>query len=430
MDYTHDAARRSWVASANDATTDFPLQNLPLGIFRVADGPARCGVAIGDKVFNLSRAAQDDLLDGTFAFLAAAESLDPLFAMGRQALTSLRHQVFDLLDSGSATLPGERRESYLHPMTECTMLLPGGIRSYTDYVASVHHIARCSRIMSLPNEIPINYKWQPLAYNGRASTVRVSGQAVRRPSGNKGQLAPGATPEFGPTDQLDFELELGFFIGAGNPIGEPVPVARASEQVAGFVLLNDWSARDLQFWEFAPLGPNICKNFCTSISPWVLTPDALEPFRCALPQRLAEDPRPAFLDDEADMARGGFDIAMTALLQTDAMRRNSEEATAIISTNANHFYWSVAQMIAAQTVTGCAQDPGDLIGAGTASGPEDAQSGCLLERTYGGANPIHLPNGETRTYLQGGDVVTFRGRCARDGYRSIGFGECVGQVID
>ena len=347
MDHTHDSSRTSWVASANDPTTDFPLQNLPFGVFRVDDSPARCGVAIGDRVFDLSRAAQDGLIDRAFAFLVTADNLDPLFAMGQQALTRLRHQVFDILDSESAALAEGRGDACLHPMEACTMLLPGSIRSYTDYVASVHHIARCSRIMSLPNEIPLNYKWQPLAYNGRASTVRVSGHPVRRPSGNKGQLGLALAPEFGPTGQLDFELELGFFIGSGNPIGEAVPVSKASDQVAGFVLLNDWSARDLQFWEFAPLGPNICKNFCTSISPWVVTADALEPFRCALPQREAGDPRPEFLHDDDDLQYGGIDISMTALLQTETMRQKGEEATAIISTNANHFYWSVAQMIAA-----------------------------------------------------------------------------------
>lgn len=428
MDHTHDAARVSWVASANSPTTDFPLQNLPLGVFRLAGEEAGCGAAIGDQVFNLSRAARDGLLGDEFAFLSSADNLDPLFASGRKALTALRHSLFDLLVEGGSLAPAEG-QTYLHPMSDCAMQLPGAVRSFTDYVASAHHLTRCSDIFSLPDPLPHNYKWQPLAYNGRASTVRISGQPVRQPSGNKGSVGTNTPPTFGQTEKLDFELELGFFIGAGNAIGEAIPMAQASDHVGGFVLLNDWSARDLQFWEFGPLGPNVCKNFCTSISPWVVTPDALEPFRCPLP-RHAGDPAPAFLHDDDDLQRGGFDIAMTALLQTRAMRDQGEEAVPIVETNTHHFYWSIAQMITAQAVTGCALEPGDLVGAGTASGPDDSQAGCLLERTWNGAKPLQLPNGEVRTYLRTGDSVTFRGRCMRDGYRSIGFGECVGQVID
>lgn len=429
MDHTHDPSRISWVTSANEEATDFPLQNLPLGVFSVDGAAARCGVAIGDQVFNLSRVAEDGFLTDEFAFLAASGSLDALFAMGRAAMTRLRHQIFELLVEGEQRLASNEWKTYLHAMTDCTMQLPGAIRSFTDYVASVHHMTRCSDIFSLPDPLPHNYKWQPLAYNGRASTVRVSGHPVRMPSGNKGVVGTDVAPTFGPTEKLDFELELGFFVGAGNEIGEAVPIAQADDRIAGFVLLNDWSARDLQFWEFGPLGPNVCKNFCTSISPWVLTPDALEPFRCPLPVRDAEDPAPEFLHDDKDLRQGGLDIAMTALLQTQSMREKGEEAVPIIATNTNHFYWSAAQMIAAQTVTGCAQEPGDLIGAGTASGPDDTEAGCLLERTWDGTRPLQLPNGETRTYLRGDDTVTFRGRCTRSGYRSIGFGECAGQVV-
>lgn len=432
MDHTHDVSRKSWVDTANQKDTDFPLQNLALGVFSIGSDAPRCGIAIGDQILDLSVAAAQEQISSDFAFLAKADQLDPLFALGAPALKSLRHQAFALLESEALLAPGRRfePESLLRPMADCTMHLPSSIRSFTDYLSSIYHAERASRAAGMTNPVPPNFKWQPLAYNGRASSVRPSGQPIRRPKGHRGSLGSMTPPTFGPSAWLDFEVEVGFFIGTGNELGEPISIAAAGSQAVGFVLLNDWSSRDLQFWEMAPVGPNISKNFCTTISPWVVTADALEPFRVPIPARGVNDSEiPAYLYDPTDQLTGGLNMELEAFLSTEAMRSAGDSPVRLLTTNARHFYWSFAQMLTAQSVSGCNLMPGDLIGSGTASGPTEAESACLLELTRAGNKPIILPNGEARGFLEDGDDVSIVGRCVRDGYRSIGFGPCCGRVV-
>ena len=427
LNATHDPQRVSWVASANDGGTDFPIQNLPLGIFSRGGGPRRAGVAIGDQIFDLVAAA--DLFEGVAAKAIAATAdgtLNGLMALGQAAASALRVRVSDLLREGG---PGEARaraEDLLVPMGEAALHLPARVGAFTDFLTSSYHTERLGRISRPDSPLPPCFKHLPVAYNSRATSVRVSGEAVRRPNG---QWKHGdGVVRFGPSASLDFELEVGLFIGPGNDLGEPLALPEARRRMFGYCLLNDWSARDIQGWESA-LGPFLSKSLSTTISPWVVTDEALAPFRAKAFARDKDDPQPLpYLNDVADQAEGGFDIDLEAFIRTPAMRAAGVPGAKVVRTNFVHNYWTLAQMATHHMSNGCNLQPGDLLGSGTASGPTDESRACLAEATERGAMPIDLGNGESRAWLLDGDEVIFRGRANRAGFVSIGFGECAGVV--
>ncbi len=431
LDATHDPALRSWVESANDPASDFPIQNLPFGRFRRArsDDAWRIGVAIGDQVLDL-RLARECCPWGRVAsawLVPLAEGDLPAFmALGPGARRGLRAVLSAALREGSDQ--GPFLELCLVPQADAEFALPCRIGDYTDFYTGIHHATAVGKLFRPDNPLLPNYKWVPIGYHGRASSIVVSGTPVRRPLGQlKGPDDP--APRLAPTQRLDHELELGFLIGAGNAQGEPVPIAQAEDHCFGVVLLNDWSARDVQAWEYQPLGPFLSKNFATTISPWVVTPEALAPFRVPF-ERPATDPQPLpYLDSPANRAAGAFDIVLEAGLQTARMREAGQPHQRLMQSNFRDSYWTVAQLIAHHTVSGCNLGAGDLLGSGTQSGPAAGQGGSLLELTQGGRTPITLANGETRTFLQDGDSLELRAHCERTGARRIGFGRCEGHVI-
>jgi fumarylacetoacetase len=402
----------------------FPLENLPFGVFMPREGLARIGVAIGELVLDLS------ILGELGHFRAAEFQADRIFArnclndflaLGRPAWRKTREILQHLLSADTPTLRDDAalRERVFHRRTDVTMQLPARIGDYTDFYSSYHHAHNVGTMLRGPeNALMPNWKWLPVAYHGRASSIVVSGSEVRRP---RGQIKPpdAAAPVFCPSKSFDYELEMAFLIGPPNSLGEPVPIDRAVDHVFGFVLMNDWSARDIQAWEYQPLGPFLAKNFCTSISPWVVTLEALEPFRKPLP---AQDPEPLpYLRAPNDFT---FDIHLEATLRTAAM----DEPLVITRTNFQNLYWSISQQLAHHTVNGCNLQTGDLLASGTISGPTEPSRGCMLELTWRGANPLHLPNGDTRKWLEDGDAVAISGWCEGGDYR-VGFGEVSGRVI-
>lgn len=423
---------RSWVESAN-GHPDFPLQNLPLGVFSTQGSAPRSGVAIGEQIFDLEAALDAGLFEGQAkAAVQAARGgqLNAFFQLGRPARVALRERLLELLGEGSS-LRGtiEALGAKLLPLAaDCQMHLPAKINDYTDFYVGIEHAQNVGKLFRPDNPLLPNYKYVPIGYHGRASTIRVSGADVRRP---KGQTLPAgqSEPTFGPCARLDYELELGIWIGQGNEMGEPIAIGDAAEHIAGFCLLNDWSARDIQAWEYQPLGPFLSKSFITSISPWVVTAEALEPFRQAQAPRPEGDPQPLpYLLDKRDQAAGGFDIELEVLLITQAMREQGLPAHRLTLSNTQYMYWTVAQMVAHHSVNGCQLQAGDLFGSGTLSGPQSGQFGSLLEITEGGKKPIELASGEVRKFLEDGDEIILRGRCRREGFASIGFGECRGTV--
>ena len=426
IDETHDVALRSWVDSANAADTDFPIQNLPFGRFRLPGGGWRIGVAIGDQALDLKLAA--DAIDwpvevhASFALLAAGD-MNGFMALGTAARRSLRRALSRAL---AADGPASRLASCLHAQSALEFALPCRIGDYTDFYVGIHHATAVGKLFRPDNPLLPNYKWVPIGYHGRASSIVPSGTPVRRP---RGQTAGAERPEFGTSKRLDLELELGFFVGPGNALGTSIPIERAEEHLFGVTLLNDWSARDIQAWEYQPLGPFLAKNFATTLSPWIVTMEALAPFRQPF-TRAASDPQPLpYLDGEANRAQGVLDVQLEVRLQTAAMRAASLPPVTISrSASAQAAYWTPAQLIAHHTVNGCNLQPGDLLGSGTLSGPAREQAGSLLELTAGGKDPIRLPNGELRTFLEDGDTLIITGRCQRAGARSIGFGACAGTV--
>lgn len=424
---------RSWVESAN-GHPDFPLENLPLGVFSHADRAPQGGVAVGDCIFALRSAVEAGLFQGEAALAAQAasgDSLNDFFALGAGPRRALRQALQALLDEQSQQREAMQAlgESLLVPMNACRLHLPARVGDYTDFYVGIHHANNVGKLFRPENPLLPNYKHVPIGYHGRASTICVSGTPVRRPSGQT--LAPGSDrPQFGPSKRLDYELELGIWIGLGNEMGEPIAIDQAAQHVAGFCLLNDWSARDVQAWEYQPLGPFLSKNFASSVSPWVVTAEALEPFAMAQPPRPEGDPQPLpYLFDARDQAGGAFDIELEVLLLTAAMREQGLPAQRIALSNTRHMYWTVAQMVAHHSVGGCKLQPGDLFGSGTLSGPQPEQFGSLLESTFGGKQPIELHNGEQRTFLEDGDEVIMRARCRKEGHPSIGFGECRGILL-
>ena len=430
IDETHDPSRTSWVASAN-GHAEFPIQNLPLGVFSPPGGAPRGGIAIGDRILDIGATLEAGSLTGAArdaAEAGAGRTVAPLLEAGAAARSALRRQISKLLATDAPGSVRSVENRLLHDAAQCAMHLPVRVCNFTDFFAGIHHATTAGKINRPDDPLMANYKYVPVAYHSRASSVQVSGGAVRRPNGQR--KPPGqAAPDYGPSRNFDYEMELGVWIGAGNTLGTPIPIAEAGRHVAGFCLLNDWSARDIQVWESQPLGPFLAKSLATFVSPWIVTAEALAPFRIAQPPRPAGDPAPlSHLLDANDQASGAFTIAFDVTLLTPALRRAGAEPHPLSRSNASDLYWTVAQMVAHHTSNGCNLQPGDLFGSGTVSGTEPGTEGCLLEMTRGGRNPIALPNGESRHYLQDGDEVVFRGHCARAGYVTIGFGECRGQV--
>jgi fumarylacetoacetase len=434
LNETHNPALQSWLASANIAGCDFPIQNLPFAVFRRKGSSEafRGGVAIGDQIVDLAALALSGVLTrhaagaATAAQAGAQDKLNALMALGSPAWRTLRLALSRALREGSADQAA--LQACLVPQAEAQYDVPARIGDYTDFYTSVHHATHIGRLFRPDNPLLPNYKWVPIGYHGRASSIGVSGQSFRRPLGQT--LPPGAdAPVFGPCTRLDIELELGIFVGRSNALGEAVDITEAEDHVFGICLLNDWSARDIQGWEYQPLGPFLSKNFATTLSPWVVTLEALAPYRVAF-TRPESDPQPmAYLDSPANRQGGAFDIQLEVGLQTPNMRASGQTDASICRTSYRHAYWTVAQMVTHHTVNGCNLQAGDLLGSGTLSGPTLDQAGALIELTTGGKNPITLPNGEQRTWLQDGDSVVLRGWCERTGAARIGFGECVGTVL-
>ena len=435
LDRTHHSDLTSWVASAQSQSTDFPIQNLPFGVFRLPEQSPRPGVAIGDQILNLVAAAEQGLLDDTLAAMIhackAEQSLNALLARGRPALRELRLAVSSLLSTGTdaGTRAQTLTNALLVPMADAEMLLPARVGDYTDFYASIHHATNVGSMFRPDNALLPNYKWVPIGYHGRASSLVPSGTTVRRPEGQSRDDAA-ATPVFGATRRLDYELEVGAFIGNGNALGAPIPIGQAESHLAGLCLVNDWSARDIQAWEYQPLGPFLAKNFATTVSPWIVTLDALAPFRAPAFARATGDPAPLpYLYDHANERSGGFAISLEAQLASARMREQGIAPMRVSIGSFASMYWTVAQLLTHHASNGCNLQPGDLVASGTVSGEAAESRGCLLERTWRGTEPLTLPTGETRRFLEDGDEVILRGWCERDGYRRIGFGECRGIVV-
>jgi fumarylacetoacetase len=426
-DATHDPGLKSWVESANGGDTDFPIQNLPYGRFRRRgeDQPWRIGVAIGDQVLDLKLAeAQCPWGEGVSELLAplAAGDLNAFMALGPKARRRLREALSAALADGSDQ--GPFLELCLLPQKDAEMALPCRIGDYTDFYTGIHHATAVGKLFRPDNPLLPNYKWVPIGYHGRASSIVVSGQKVRRPMGQT-RTADAAAPSFGPCKRLDYELELGILVGTGNPLGEPRAMEQAEDDWFGMVLLNDWSARDIQAWEYQPLGPFLSKNFATTISPWVVTAEALAPYRTRFAHP-AEDPQPLpYLNSAFNSAAGAIDITLEVWLQTKAMKSPHR----LMASSFRDSYWTVAQLLTHHSSGGCNLQTGDLLGTGTQSGPGPGQGGSLLELTAGGKTALTLPGGETRSFLQDGDTVILRAHCEAPGRARIGFGEAAGTIV-
>ena len=431
LNETHNPARRSFVESANAPDCDFPIQNLPYCMYRPGGTPNaqfRVGVAIGDQILDV--VAAGPLLGSSAAEIARASHapfLNHLMAMGSQAWSTLRLGLSRALSTENTNAGAIR--PHLTPMLQAEVRLPVAFRNFTDFFASVFHATNAGRMFRPDNPLNPNYKYVPVAYHSRASSVRISGVPIRRPLGQRKGPNDDA-PTYGPSRNLDFELELGVFIGTGSELGKPVPIASAGDHVFGYCLLNDWSARDIQAWEYQPLGPFLGKNFGTTISPWVVTAEALAPFHTAAYTRPEGDPAPLpHLDDAQDRANGGLDIMLEAYVSTEAMRRDGIAPHRITQTSFALIYWTIAQMVAHHTSNGCNIEIGDLLGSGTVSGPEKSSWGSLLELSSRGRELLELPGGEKRGFIEDGDEIIFRGFCAKSGAVRIGFGECRAVIL-
>lgn len=420
---------RSWVESANQADCDFPIQNLPYGVARHGS-QTFVGVAIGEQILNLNACASSDLLASLpEAVIAAcqADVLNPLMALGWDAWSALRIRVIDLLSEGQENSSvQEQAAQCLVPMSEAEMQLPVHIGNYTDFYASIHHATRIGKLFRPDNPLLPNYKYIPIGYHGRASSVIVSGTEIRRPCGQI--KAHNAEPVYALSRSLDYELEIGALIGPGNYLGNPIPIAEAEEHVFGLCLVNDWSARDIQSWEYQPLGPFLAKSFATSISPWIVSMEALAPYRAPASLRAIGDPQSLpYLTSPAANA-DGIDITLEVFLQSQCMREASVDRILVSHGNLRDLYWTIRQLVTHHASNGCNLRPGDLLATGTISGPDEGSEGCLLEMKHRG-HPLALPNGETRTFLEDGDTVTIRGYAVREGLPRIGFGECIGTLV-
>ena len=434
LDETHDSRRKSWITSAN-SHADFPIQNLPLGIFSLAGGSERrAGIAIGDMILDIASANEAGLFAGSArdaAEITSSGSLNDFFAAGPNARRALRAAASQILDANGSDRKRieEISSRFLRRAADCVMFLPARIGDYTDFYVGIHHATNIGKVFRPDSPLLPNYKHVPIGYHGRSSSIVPSGTPVRHPSGQL-KDTDNRAPTFGPSRRLDYELELGIWIGPGNELGDPIPISEADHHVAGFCLLNDWSARDIQSWEYQPLGPFLSKNFATTISPWVITPEALAPFRTAQAARPEGDPRPlSYLWDERDQREGALELDLEVFLLTPGLREKGLRPHRIALSGTRHMYWTVAQLIAHHTCNGCNLRPGDLFGSGTISAPEATGVGSLLEATRSGQNPIRLESGEERRFLENDDelILTARTPSAPNAV-PIGFGECRGRV--
>ncbi len=431
---SHDPNLKSWVESANDPKSDFPIQNLPLGLFyrKDIDELPNIGVAIGDQILNITDVA-DELWEGDFddmiADACSVESLDFLMLLEPELQSEFRRRVSRLLRADNYSDERYIIEDFLIPMDEVEMLVPTEIGDYTDFYASISHATNIGRMFRPDQPLLPNYKWVPIGYHGRASSIVISGTDIHRPSGQTKDDNAEA-PSYGPSRVLDYELEVGFFVGYGNDLGKPLKISEAEDHIFGLCLINDWSARDIQRWEYQPLGPFLSKSFATTISPWIVMREALAPFRLPAFKRPEGDPEPlAYLDSIQNRNRGGFDIKLESYLATRQMREKKIEPHRLSSSNTKDLYWTLAQLLTHHSSNGCNLRPSDLIASGTVSGTTKDSFGCLIELTFRGNEPVQLPNGEVRRFLEDGDEVIFRGYCEREGFRRIGFGECRGRIV-
>ncbi|MGR0277666.1 fumarylacetoacetase [Marinomonas dokdonensis] len=431
LNETHDPSLTSWVLSANKDACDFPIQNLPFAVFRrqESDEAFRGGVAIGDQVVDLSAALTSGVFSGLAERAAKACSqatLNEFMEMGTEAWSALRLALSKALREGAKAQ--KILENCLIPQADVEFTVPCKIGDYTDFYTSIHHATTVGSLFRPDNPLLPNYKWVPIGYHGRASSIGVSGQNFHRPMGQI--KAPDALePVLAPCKRLDYELEVGIYIGSGNDMGEPISIDNVDEHVFGLCLFNDWSARDIQAWEYQPLGPFLSKSFASTVSPWIITTEALAPFRAEW-TRDNEDPQPLpYLDSEQNRAKGAYDIQLEVLLNSEKMRSENTPAVKLSESSFIYSYWTVGQMLAHHTINGCNLQPGDFLGSGTQSGPNHEEAGSLLELSMGGKQPLELKNGETRTFLQDGDSVIMRGRCEKEGAKAIGFGEVVATVL-
>ncbi len=434
LDETHDSKIQSWVESANVAGSDFPIQNLPFGVFRRRDAgaEARAGVAIGDRILDVSGMRNEGLLAEESVQLAAnacaSDSLNPLMALGAGPRRALRRRIHAILRQDAPTSDRQAASRHLIVQSDVDMLLPAAVGDYTDFYASIFHATNVGKLFRPDNPLLPNYKYIPIGYHGRASSLIPSGTPVRRPSG---QTRDGdADPKFGPTRALDYEMELGFFVSTGNALGEPTPIGEAEENIFGICLVNDWSARDIQAWEYQPLGPFLAKSFATSLSPWVVTMEALAPFRTGAFVRAEGDPAPLpYLFDHSDREHGGLDLWLEVSLLSVRMREAGIGPVVLGRSNFRDLYWTMAQMLTHHASNGCNLRPGDLLASGTVSGADKTARGCLLELTSRGKDPVTLPTGEQRRFLEDEDEIILRGFCEREGFRRIGLGICRGAIL-
>lgn len=434
LDETHDPATKSWVESANATDSPFPIQNLPFGVFRPdKKAVARIGVAIGDQVLHVGGMVSELVAQAVPPATQAcnSQSLNELMSIDSRSRQALRLALYRLLRHDAPLAERDSVFRYLVPQSKVEMLLPAAIGDYTDFYASIFHATNVGKLFRPDNPLLPNYKYIPIGYHGRASSLVPSGTPVKRPCGQTrdANADPQTVPAFGPTKALDYELEVGFFVSGGNALGQPTPIAAAGDRIFGICLVNDWSARDIQAWEYQPLGPFLSKSFATSLSPWVVTMEALAPFRTAAFSRSAGDPAPlSYLLDESDQQCGGLNLSLEISLQSATMRAAGIAPALLSRSNARDLYWTMAQMLTHHASNGCSLRAGDLLATGTVSGPDKDSRGCLLELTSRGREPIALPNGEQRKFLEDGDEVVIRGYCEAPGFRGIGLGTCAGKI--
>src|SRR5687767_8018666 len=434
LNQTHDAALRSWVASANAEDTDFPIQNLPFGVFsRKGQTDRRIGVAIGDQIIDVSECDKANVWAEAGRDVARActePTLNRLAQSDPESLSNFRARLSEVLSgepesTGIKPLP----DRSLIPMADVEMHMPFDIGDYTDFYASIYHATNVGKLFRPDNPLLPNYKYVPIGYHGRASSIVLSGTTVTRPRGQT-VAPPSSVPSFGRSELLDYEAEVGFFVGKGNDLGDPVPIEKAEDHIFGVCLVNDWSARDIQSWEYQPLGPFLSKSFATTISPWVVTMEALAPYRIPAFFRPPSDPIPlSYLRSENDKNEGGIDLTIEVYIRSMLMREGHMRPYRISRASLGDIYWTPAQMLTHHASNGCNLRPGDLFASGTVSGPEPTSQGCLLELTRRGAEPLALPTGEVRKFLHDGDEVIMRGFLEREGAARIGLGECSGRVV-
>ncbi|WP_062269781.1 fumarylacetoacetase [Endozoicomonas arenosclerae] len=435
LNETHDASLTSWVNCANQSGTDFPIQNLPFAVFKTGTEPFRCGVAIGNQILDLKAISTLKPFEGKAAealTACASETLNPFMDLGFEHWSAMRLSLSRALRAGSDL--ESQLKPCLIPMDKAEFALPCQIRDYTDFYSSIYHATAVGSLFRPDNPLLPNYKWVPIGYHGRASSIEVTGQSFHRPVGQT--KAPDAEqPSFGPCKRLDYELEMGVFIGQGNTLGDAIPLQKTDQHIFGMCLLNDWSARDMQAWEYQPLGPFLAKSFASTISPWIVTLEALAPYRTEY-QRPAADPKPLpYLSSDENSSLGALDIQLEVLLQTPAMKGSQTPVAQkqcmekLSQSSFRHSYWTIGQMVAHHASNGCNLQSGDLLGTGTQSGPKPEEAGSLLELTKGGKQPLNLTNGEQRTFLQDGDTVVMRGWCEKEGAARIGFGEVAATLL-